>query len=384
MENSSKYNYSKKWAADQQEDYLFCLNARCLLRNLPSAVTLHGHVEGGNAALAALRVNLLVCVYANGIRDNINFGDAYEFLVGELSSKAPINQMDEIIQCMTFALDTIIQFEDKIYSVSEVREKSVACWILAIHASNPFSLDENIEAELRDPDKRKLAWQAINSDMKQGPSLDTPIWGSDIDASYQKNWTFIRSQDYWSRHSEHWGFWQQWYQGFLSGKPLDWELQRRVALISEATWAAGPEVVANEIGSICAKFDLEKKVEVLERERNALKAEMDRHRSGGNNPPESMYIEAQVVKQTTIIWATVDALKAEIQKEYPNKSVLLQSIATLARSLAAILAWCGRKGDLSVDQIIKWGVPLGGAAILANPKLVSDVIDAIKAWLTFL
>lgn len=55
-----------------------------------------------------------------------------------------------------------------------------------------------------------------------------------------------------------WQFWRDWYQGFLDGKPLDWELQRRVALIDDAIWEAGPEDVAIEIERIQAEMLAEK------------------------------------------------------------------------------------------------------------------------------
>ncbi len=52
-------------------------------------------------------------------------------------------------------------------------------------------------------------------------------------------------------------FWREWYQGFLDGKPLDWELQRRVALIDDAVWEAGPAAVAAEIERVRAEFETE-------------------------------------------------------------------------------------------------------------------------------
>ena len=55
-----------------------------------------------------------------------------------------------------------------------------------------------------------------------------------------------------------WVFWRDWYQGFLIGEPLDWELQRRVALIDNAIWGAGPEAVAAEIAKIEAEILSEK------------------------------------------------------------------------------------------------------------------------------
>ncbi len=52
----------------------------------------------------------------------------------------------------------------------------------------------------------------------------------------------------------HSSFWRDWYRGFLIGDPIDWELQRRVALIEEAIWEAGPEAVAEEIERIRAEW----------------------------------------------------------------------------------------------------------------------------------
>lgn len=44
-----------------------------------------------------------------------------------------------------------------------------------------------------------------------------------------------------------WRFWRDWYQSLVDGKPLDWELQRRISLIDEAIWDQGPAAVSEEI-----------------------------------------------------------------------------------------------------------------------------------------
>ncbi|UWQ07346.1 hypothetical protein [Aliiroseovarius crassostreae] len=62
-------------------------------------------------------------------------------------------------------------------------------------------------------------------------------------------------------NSEHKGafkFWEEWYQGFLDGNPLDWELQRRVALIPDEDWEKGPEHIARKIEEIKAEYLAEK------------------------------------------------------------------------------------------------------------------------------
>ncbi|MDC0658281.1 hypothetical protein N6L27_09760 [Leisingera sp. SS27] len=52
-----------------------------------------------------------------------------------------------------------------------------------------------------------------------------------------------------------WSYWYDWYRGFLTGDPLDWNLQRQVALISVEKWESGPEAVAAEIERIRAEFN---------------------------------------------------------------------------------------------------------------------------------
>ena len=47
-----------------------------------------------------------------------------------------------------------------------------------------------------------------------------------------------------------WSFWCEWYRGMLTGQPMDWDLQLHFALIDDAVWEAGPEVVAKEIERI--------------------------------------------------------------------------------------------------------------------------------------
>ncbi len=56
------------------------------------------------------------------------------------------------------------------------------------------------------------------------------------------------------RKGSDWVYWGKWYEGFLSGRPLDWEFQRRVALIDDSIWKAGAAEVARAIRDIEADF----------------------------------------------------------------------------------------------------------------------------------
>ena len=180
-----------------------------------------------------------------------------------------------------------------------------------------------------------------------------------------------------------WSFWREWYQGFLDGKPLDWELQRRVALIPDADWALGPEHIAKLIEEIRARFELEKRIAALEEELRATS--VSRHGIGGNFPPEPVE-EARVVQE--IIWAPLEELKEEVAAETPDKSRIAAAISKLGAVLIAIGKWPLGKLDKAADEFAKslgkWG---GGAVavwLAANGDKIVEVVEAAKTWLATL
>ncbi|UWQ01106.1 hypothetical protein K3X44_11455 [Aliiroseovarius crassostreae] len=82
--------------------------------------------------------------------------------------------------------------------------------------------------------------------------LNRPLWGDEK----EPDWPRPASQNLLTT-DPHWSFWRDWYQGFLKGKPLDWELQRRVALIPDEDWEKGPEHIARKIEDIRREFEAE-------------------------------------------------------------------------------------------------------------------------------
>ena len=112
-------------------------------------------------------------------------------------------------------------------------------------------------------------------------------------------------------------FWCEWYQGFLDGKPMDWELQRRVALIDDAIWEAGPEAVAKEIARIRAAFEVETCASELEE--SAGKAATSIRGIGDNNPPSPIDEALKGSDGVTITWAAAQELKEQAQSDQPDK-----------------------------------------------------------------
>ncbi len=183
--------------------------------------------------------------------------------------------------------------------------------------------------------------------------------------------------------SKDWSFWSEWYQGFLDGKPMDWELQRRVALIDDHFWEAGPEAVAEEIERIRTRYDVETALNDLAEAQSVV--QRSRRGIGGNNPPEAIEDAPVLERHVKLIWNGVDILAEEVKAEEPDKARVEAALGMLKTGLAACLKWCGRKGDLAVDTLIKWGVPVGASGYLAlNPDKVRALIEAVEAWVPFL
>ncbi|MBT2130351.1 hypothetical protein [Aliiroseovarius lamellibrachiae] len=182
--------------------------------------------------------------------------------------------------------------------------------------------------------------------------------------------------------ASHWSFWRDWYQGFLDGKPLDWDLQRRVALIPDDDWEKGPEHIAQKIEEIRARFELEKRIAELEAEKHVWE-ERARLGIGGNNPPEALEDDIRIVQE--IIWAPIEDLKAETQSETPDNSRIKSAISKLGAALIAIGKWPLGKLDKAADEFAKslgkWG---GGACagwLALNSDKIAEIIKAAQDWL---
>ena len=56
------------------------------------------------------------------------------------------------------------------------------------------------------------------------------------------------------RAAPHWSFWHRWYASMRDGHPLNWDLQRDIAVIPDEGWEKGPEHIAELIAGIEARY----------------------------------------------------------------------------------------------------------------------------------
>lgn len=182
----------------------------------------------------------------------------------------------------------------------------------------------------------------------------------------------------WAQTAPSWAFWLAWFERFLKGDPLPWDLQREIALIDKAIWEAGAEPVAKEIAQIEARFEILQRIEDLEKERDSFRRQIIG--VGHNLPPEPIETELLVHELRTVQDA-IDSIKDEASKEQPNKSRLKGAVEVIAAVLKEILKWTASKADLAVETMIKWGIPAGCVYLVSNPDKLEAVLTAARALL---
>jgi hypothetical protein len=180
-----------------------------------------------------------------------------------------------------------------------------------------------------------------------------------------------------------WRFWGDWYARAMAGDHLPWDLQEQIALkIPDEIWEAGPEAVAAEIERIEAAFELRSRIADFEADQATV--EEKRLGIGGNNPPKEID-DPETAAQVIVLWESIAGLKEEVAAVEPDAERVATLIERLGTALKAVIAWCGRKGDLMVDTTIKWGIPaVGGGYFLVNRAKAEAVLKAAQQWLPFL
>jgi len=147
-------------------------------------------------------------------------------------------------------------------------------------------------------------------------------------------------------------YWHDWYQGFLDGKPLDWNLQREVALIPDADWEKGPAHIAGVIELIRKKYDLKARVV----EAKAVLAEYETLKTpsmGHNHPPEGIDDIPFGSIEFNSIRKGLNELEEELEKPEIDKSKLKSIAKTIGNISLKIAVWLAKKMDIALDEFFK-------------------------------
>lgn len=215
--------------------------------------------------------------------------------------------------------------------------------------------------------------------------FDSPLWDAVVmPEGLAKNLEALR--DFLRQDPQVWGFWARWYDSFLKGKPIDWDLQEKIVLIASYEWDKGPERIAELIADLEARHNLIVMIAALTEE--VATFSLRQRGIGDNDPPEPIDDVSQSPEHFEIIWEPLQALDAEAHKSSPDRTKIRQAIKMLAALLVATGKWSAGKADALVDATIKpMGVALAGAFYewaTTHGDAIAAIIHAAQDWLHLL
>ncbi|CUX82437.1 hypothetical protein [Roseibaca calidilacus] len=232
--------------------------------------------------------------------------------------------------------------------------------------------------------RERFLWNAINQD----------ITVADFVFEQEKLAADLRSLDLWHVNNsknretaawnsgkskilaqgEGWRFWVEWYENTLYGRPQDYDLLTKIALIDPADWDKGADHVNALIQRIVEQHNLVKDARALKEEIAQLKERLQsvEHRSH-NNPPELVDETVAAQKEVTIIWAALDEAENELEKSAPDLGRLRQIGEFILKAAKAIGAYCASLADDAIRTANKTvvGGAVGLALLAHQERLVS-------------
>jgi len=230
------------WLEGKPREVHVAFAARCALRALPG-IGWAGEARLGDMALPVLRAMLTSGVAAVGPTPEIRQAAPPAALaatsaadsVAGLAASAARSASVAVVAC--FAADSAADLAatagaDLAAAADPVPSSSAS----ADSSFGAYSAGFCADAAALEKDRPELVfrlrlWPA--EPMPEG--LDAPL---------------ARLTAFWEAEPATWGFWRDWYQGMLDGRPMDWALQTRIALIPDEDWQKGPAHVAGIIRTL--------------------------------------------------------------------------------------------------------------------------------------
>ncbi|MEM7089034.1 MAG: hypothetical protein AAF496_05630 [Pseudomonadota bacterium] len=348
--------------------------ARCLLRGLPAA-TEKSDWGSQDDLLLLLRATLLVCCWSHSTKD-------------ETRSTLRSLRIDNIDHNEGQHASTYGDFRRALHCAQKVSlhdsKLSSRDFVSSIHASGNVldSFDSGVSAF-------EFQSNLVDLDTSYIQERSASCFSRPLFHNTEPFFMYRRGRSNFLLTIKLFGgteFWESWYRGFIAGKPLDWELQRRVALIDDAIWQQGPDYVAEEIERIRSRLEVERTLRDVKDRLSVQK--IARHGIGGNNPPESIQDE-QLSGAITLIWDAAEELSTAMEQESPAREWVEAILARLKSGLASLLKWCAGKVNLAVGTAVVVGTTKGATVVAdayfaKHPEKIEALIKALERWLPFL
>ncbi|MGR3343624.1 MAG: hypothetical protein ACU0DI_10445 [Paracoccaceae bacterium] len=227
------------------------------------------------------------------------------------------------------------------------------------------------------------AGAAAGADTEIDPAklLETPIWHDPREPDWLVS--ALITFDNLLESGLEWSFWREWYQGFLVGKPLDWELQKEVVLIENSDWEKGPEHIAGLIEIIRKRRELEAAIAALKEQLTVQRATIEQR--SHNKPPGLVDEHTAVVQQFTIIWDHLEEIENEIAAGEPSVGRLHELLTRTLAYAKAFAIYCASLGDAALKKAAeeigttgaKWVIRISAGYFVAQTQPVQSGLQSV-------
>lgn len=362
------------------ENWAHAIGQRAMLRAVPFVFRMQVHVtkfpqEVSTAPIHVLRMAIHLSRdldYPNKrpaplkdyrrIRDHVHGLDNY--LLEEIAG----DYLDQNRNAQGYVFE---KCSSAMHTVLDLYEAEV--WSFETHSALAVKIAEVVEVAAKlDHD----IWQANANDVNlllSGSELAyNPLWS--FDSSLIHTWAEARLEIL--AQGDGWRFWVEWYEKALHGRPQDYDLLTKIALIDPKDWDKGADHVNALIQQIIEQDRLTGEARALKEEIGRLKAELQslQHRSH-NNPPELVDEAVAAQKSVTIIWAALDEAEKELEKPKPDPDRLAGIGRILFDAIKAVGGYCASLADSAIRESVKM-VATGTTALLLaahNERLLAFV-----------
>lgn len=257
------------WLASQPAGLSRAIAARAALRSLPAVMNqverTAGNVNAGASLVACLRATLMTCVAARS-------GDTPDDALKE-AANAAIRSAPRMYPSVTDRTATLAGMSAAETVLSKSRASVADAASQALQLASDTARSSTLSAGLNpfssEATMLKDAEIALEDDL-----LSARLWSTGkAPLPMLEFWEgFVKA----ARNDAIWAYWVEWYQGFMAGRPVDWEFQNAVALIDDSIWRQGAQAVAVEIERLRAEIAAAQAARAAaEAEANAAKAEAE-------------------------------------------------------------------------------------------------------------
>jgi hypothetical protein len=187
-------------------------------------------------------------------------------------------------------------------------------------------------------------------------------------------------------------YWSNWLSGLLKGVPIDWNLQREVALIPDADWDKGPAHIAELIEEIKARFDVQNAAKKAKE--YLSQTPLPPHSGiGHNQPPEPLDMDAPPNIDLDEINEKLNQILDATNNASSNTKQLRPSDNFIKTTMISIARYIGQKADLAVDVVIKDPIKAAGYIAIAAPVIdyfvgllikLKSLVEVLASYIPFL